>query len=198
MIPVPDAFVVQRRDEEVGPPEGVNEFRPGFLDGRVVGNRLAEWGAEAIEDGCTQELPALRLWQPVQHFAQQIIDRKGITDRVTLNGMTLMNWEVHSLPFDANYLASLRPADVDTARKGWFFRGVFDLAEAADTFFDMSGYSKGIVWINGHNLGRYWDIGPQKRLYCPAPWLKKGENSIVVFDLHAVTSPPIGGYRTME
>lgn len=33
----------------------------------------------------------------------------------------------------------------------------------------MSGYRKGVVWVNGHNLGRFWDIGPQMRLCCPAP-----------------------------
>jgi beta-galactosidase len=52
----------------------------------------------------------------------------------------------------------------------------------------MSKWKKGVVWMNGHNLGRFWSIGPQQRLYCPAPWLKAGANEVVVLDLE-VTQP---------
>jgi beta-galactosidase len=53
----------------------------------------------------------------------------------------------------------------------------------ADTYFDMSNWGKGAVWINGHNLGRYWNVGPQQSLYVPAEWLKKGINKVVVMEL---------------
>jgi beta-galactosidase GanA len=62
----------------------------------------------------------------------------------------------------------------------------------------MMNYKKGIVWVNGHNLGRYWDIGPQKRLYCPAPWLQAGRNEILVFDLHQNEAKPITAAKTLE
>ena len=81
---------------------------------------------------------------------------------------------------------------------GTFFRGTFALDTPADTFIDMTGYRKGVVWVNGHNLGRYWDIGPQKRLYCPAPWLKAGENEVIVFDLHQTEPLPLRGAKTLE
>ena len=68
----------------------------------------------------------------------------------------------------------------------------------ADTFLDMTNYKKGIVWVNGHNLGRYWEIGPQKRLYCPAPWLKSGTNEIVIFDLLQNEARPVGGARILD
>jgi beta-galactosidase GanA len=79
-----------------------------------------------------------------------------------------------------------------------FFRGTFRLDEPADTYIDMSGYRKGVVWVNGHNLGRYWDIGPQQRLYCPAPWLKVGENVIMVFDLLKTDATPLKGAGSLE
>jgi beta-galactosidase GanA len=79
-----------------------------------------------------------------------------------------------------------------------FFRGTFRLDEPADTFIDMTGYRKGVVWVNGHNLGRYWDIGPQRRLYCPAPWLKAGENEVIVFDLHKTEASPLRGAATRD
>jgi beta-galactosidase GanA len=69
--------------------------------------------------------------------------------------------------------------------------------QLADTYIDMSNYKKGVVWVNGHNLGRYWEIGPQYRLYCPAPWLNKGMNEIIVFDLHQLEAMPIKGVKEL-
>ena len=64
-----------------------------------------------------------------------------------------------------------------------FFRGSFALTELGDTFLDMRKWGKGHVWVNGHHLGRFWNIGPQQSLYVPVGWLKKGRNSIVILDL---------------
>ncbi len=130
------------------------------------------------------------------NFGQSMIDRKGITDRVTLAGMTLMNWEVFNLPFDEAYLRGLKSSKIENPRRGVFFRGTFDLKEVADTFIDMTNYRKGIIWINGHNLGRYWEIGPQYRLYCPASWLNSGTNEVTVFDVLQDESKPIKGFST--
>ena len=62
-----------------------------------------------------------------------------------------------------------------------FYRGQFTLSQTADTFLDTRGWGKGAVWINGHALGRFWNLGPQQTLYVPAPWLLKGKNEIIVF-----------------
>ena len=133
------------------------------------------------------------------NFAQFMIDRKGITDRVTLNGMTLMNWEIFKLPMDAAFVERAATADrgLDD-RPGIFFARDFQLEETGDTYFDLSNYSKGMVYVNGHNLGRYWNIGPQQRLYCPASWLKKGENKIIVFDLLQKESKEVSGKRSLD
>ena len=63
-----------------------------------------------------------------------------------------------------------------------FYEGSFILDEIGDTFIDMEDWGKGIVFINGHNIGRYWKVGPQQTLYIPGVWLKKGENKIVIFE----------------
>jgi beta-galactosidase len=55
-------------------------------------------------------------------------------------------------------------------------KGEFDLEKTGDVYLDVSLYGKGYVWINGKNLGRYWNAGPQGRLFCPGVWLKKGKN----------------------
>ena len=63
-----------------------------------------------------------------------------------------------------------------------FFKFEFDADECADTFLDLEGWGKGCTFVNGFNIGRFWKIGPQKRLYIPAPLLIKGKNEIVVFE----------------
>lgn len=119
------------------------------------------------------------------NFAQYMIDRKGITDRVTLNGMTLMNWDIYKLPMDESFIGSLKATPDAAMHDGIYYKGSFNLKDAADTYIDISNGKKGLIWVNGHNLGRYWNTGPQRRLYCPANWLKKGENEVVIFDTRA-------------
>ena len=180
----------------------LHDYATIFFNGKYIG-KLDRREAEK-----TIELPKSDIKDPVLeifveamgriNFAQQLIDRKGITDRVTLNGMTLMNWEVYNLPFNSNYIRSIRQSATVQEKPGIFFKGTFDLNEIGDTYIDMSNYKKGVVFVNGNNLGRYWEIGPQKRLYCPAPFLKKGNNEIVVFDLQVTKSENVRGKKTLD
>jgi beta-galactosidase len=180
----------------------LHDYALVFVDGAFIGTIDRRLGEKSIELPRTENpMPVLDiLVEGMGHinFAQEMIDRKGITDRVTLSGMTLMNWDVFLLPLADQWVASL-PADVAVpGRPGTFFRGSFRLDAAADTFIDLTGYRKGVVWVNGHNLGRYWDIGPQKRLYCPASWLEAGQNDVVVLDLHQADPRPLKGASTLE
>jgi hypothetical protein len=178
----------------------LHDYATVFLNGTLVGTLDRRLGENAIE------LPVSNVAMPVLeilvegmghiNFAQELIDRKGITDRVSLAGMTLMNWQVFPLPLDDRFMTALMmmpPPVPSTVRPGMFFTGSFQLDVPADTWIDMSGYKKGVVWVNGRNLGRYWDIGPQARLYCPAPWLRAGDNEVVVFDLHKTEASPLRG-----
>ncbi|MEW1845374.1 beta galactosidase jelly roll domain-containing protein [Nonomuraea angiospora] len=64
-----------------------------------------------------------------------------------------------------------------------FAVAVVDVETPADTFLALPGSRRGLVWVNGFLLGRYWDIGPQVTLYCPAPLLRAGENTVTVLEL---------------
>ena len=178
----------------------LHDYATVFVDGRYVGKLDRREGEETIELPKTASaMPKLTILVEAMgriNFAQFMIDRKGITDRVTLNGMTLMNWKVYSLPLEDAWVGALKEGTVD-ARPGVFFRGQFEVAKPADTFLDMSGYVKGIVWVNGRNLGRYWEIGPQKRLYCPGAWLRAGRNEITVLDLHRTGAATVAGYPAL-
>lgn len=175
----------------------LHDYATVFLNGKYIGKIDRRLGEKTID------IPVSDVQNPVLeilvegmgriNFADALIDRKGITDRVVLNGMTLMNWEVYGLPMTEKFVQDLSASATNATKPGQFFKATFNLDKTGDTYIDMSAYKKGIVWVNGHNLGRYWEIGPQKRLYCPAPWLKKGANEIVVFDLHQEAAAPVSG-----
>jgi beta-galactosidase len=107
--------------------------------------------------------------------------RKGL-EAATLDGAELRDWEMFSLPLAS--VENLRPADAPFAGPT-FYRGTFDVTTLAGTFLDLRNWSFGVVWVNGHNLGRYWDRGALRSLFVPAQWLKAGANEIVVLELHA-------------
>ena len=74
---------------------------------------------------------------------------------------------------------------------------MLQLDKVGDCYIDMQNFTKEIVYINGHNLGRYWNVGPQFRLYCPGAWLKAGDNEIVVFDFHQTEPGCIRGVESL-
>jgi beta-galactosidase len=114
---------------------------------------------------------------------------KGIQS-ATLDGKPLTGWQVLSLPMTPTDVAAATPYPALTTLTGpHFATATFSLAKTGDTFLDVSALGKGLVWINGHPLGRFWNIGPQETLYLPAPWLKTGQNTITVFDLIAAKGP---------
>jgi len=108
-------------------------------------------------------------------------ERQGINGSVTLVGKELSDWQVFLLPMDDLSKLRFSKASADTSQGPAFYRGQFDFHDTGDTFLDTRGWGKGAVWINGHALGRFWNLGPQQTLYIPAPWLHKGVNDVVVF-----------------
>ncbi len=110
-------------------------------------------------------------------------NKKGITASVTLNKTELLNWEMRSLPFSSISNLRFTKGNKKIAESPVMKMGEFILNEVNDTYLDMRKWGKGVVWINGHNLGRYWSIGPQQTIYVPAEWLTVGKNEVVVLEL---------------
>ena len=107
-------------------------------------------------------------------------ERIGITKRALWRGEPVEGWSIYPLPMQApDQLAFKNEACAGPC----FYEGHFKIGKASDTFLDVRSLGKGAVWINGHAIGRYWDIGPQQTLYIPGVWLKDGDNQIVVFDV---------------
>lgn len=125
------------------------------------------------------------------NYGSKIPDNhKGITEKVLLGGQELRGWNIYSLPMKDPAKLKL---DGKTGQGPTIYRGQFDLATTGDAFLDLRGWGKGVVWVNGHNLGRYWWIGPQQTLYVPGVWLKPGKNDIAVFEQLKTDSPSIEG-----
>jgi beta-galactosidase len=117
-------------------------------------------------------------------------ERAGITGRVTLAGRPLLGWQIYPLPM--NEINKLHFSDKPCSGP-CFYRGRFELSATGDTFLDTTQFTKGQLWLNDRALGRIWNVGPQQALYAPGPWLEKGRNEIVVFDLEGKSGASVQG-----
>ena len=183
--------------------ERLSDYATVFIDGQYVGSLDRRLGQKeiTIPDGAkiidrTVEILVEGMGR-INYSDRMDTDRKGISG-VKLNGKPLTGWEAELLPLDDRWVSGLSQSRGVSNRKGQFFRASFDLKATADTFFDMRKYVRGVAWVNGHNLGRFWNIGPQFRLYCPASWLKKGSNTVTVFDMEGTEVKAVEGFAEMR
>ena len=107
-------------------------------------------------------------------------ESKGITKEVRLNGKALTGWQIYNLPMNDPAKLDFK---TDACTGPCFARGSFNLTKTGDSYLDTSKLGKGFVWINGHELGRFWQVGPQRALFVPASWLNAGSNEVIIFDL---------------
>lgn len=108
--------------------------------------------------------------------------RKGISGGVKINDHRHFGFEIYPLPLDERQLAALDFGIGYIENTPAFYRFELDIDEPCDTFLDTDGFGKGCAFVNGFNIWRFWEIGPQKRLYIPAPLLQIGKNTIVIFE----------------
>jgi beta-galactosidase len=127
------------------------------------------------------------------NYGPDLLDRKGITEGVILGQQYLYGWTIRCLPLCD--LSRLRFDEVPSPAFPAFpafWRGRFRVDGAVcDTFLALPGWRKGVAWLNGINLGRYWDRGPQRTLYVPRPFLRAGDNELVVLELHGMQQPQV-------
>jgi beta-galactosidase len=158
----------------------------------VNGQRVGTLDRRERQDSLLVKLPAGQVQLDILvenlgriNFGEYLLQNtKGITKSVTLGGKELTGWQQFGLPFDRAPAVASAGAKAPAASSGPALRtATFSVATPTDTYLDLRQWGKGAVWVNGHNLGRYWAIGPQQTLYVPAEWLKKGQNTITVLEL---------------
>ena len=159
-----------------------------FINGKFIGTVDRNMKDPAVTTECDED--DLQIDILVENmgrinYGAYLYDQKGITEGCRLNRQFLFGWQIFTLPLkdlqNIKYspIAGLKKQDTPT-----FYKGTFNTDTPCDTFLEIPTGEKGVAWINGFNLGRYWDIGPQKRLYVPAPLLQKGSNELILFEQH--------------
>ncbi|MCD8071628.1 MAG: beta-galactosidase, partial [Alistipes sp.] len=174
--------------------EGLRDYATVYVNGErkgVLNRRDKEYSMEIdIPFNSTLDILVENMGR-INYGPQINFNTKGIISPVVIGGNEISgSWEMYGLPLgEMPDAASIKKSNLYTGAKmssltgspAYYF-GTFHLEETGDTFLDMEPWGKGIVFVNGHNLGRYWEIGPQQTLYVPGVWLREGENTIVVFE----------------
>ena len=172
-----------------------------YIDGELVGRldrRRSENSIKLTNVRKGAQLDILVEAMGRVNFGEAIHDRKGITKSVQLitdkRITTLKNWEVFNLPVNYEFAADKKFEKISEAQDvPAYYRGTFNVSRVGDTFIDLSKWGKGLVWINGKAIGRFWEIGPQQTLFMPGAWLKEGENEIIILDHKGPESMTVRG-----
>lgn len=165
---------------------GLHDRAQVFLDGKALGvlhrNRPNQkLKVNVPEAGAQLDILVENMGRV--NFGPELMDRKGILGGVLLNGHFVFDWQAFCLPLeDPTKLGFTRISD--PLAEPAFYRAEFTVDQPRDTFLSLSGWTKGVAWVNGFNLGRYWKVGPQQSLYVPATVLKPGKNELILFELH--------------
>ncbi|WP_020661529.1 glycoside hydrolase family 35 protein [Amycolatopsis benzoatilytica] len=163
-----------------------------FLDGVLVGTLLREHHDRAVPLPGGGELLVLVEDLGRVNYGPRIGEPKGIIGGAEFDGRPLSGWEV--LPIDLDGVPGLFgepggiPADGPLAGPV-AVRAEFEAEEPADLFLDTGDWGKGMAWVNGFLLGRYWRRGPQRTLYVPGPVVRAGRNELVVLELDTLLRP---------
>jgi beta-galactosidase len=164
---------------------GLRDFATVYINGEKVGelNRYYKNYSMDIDIPFNATLEILVENMGRINYGSEIIHNlKGIISPVVINGNEITgNWQMYKFPLGEKPDLNSFP-NKNTIGRPAFYSGNFKRDKTGDTFLDMRKWGKGIVFINGHNLGRYWNAGPQQTLFVPGVWLKKGENEIVIFE----------------
>ena len=189
---------------------GIADYATVYVNGKKVGelNRMMDKDSILVDIPFNSTLDILVENLGRINYGARIQDNhKGIIRPITIDGSQISGqWKMYRLPMSEMPQLSSLP---EGYRQGCpvLYHATFQLEKVGDTFLDMEKWGKGIVFVNGHNLGRYWNLGPQQTLYVPGCWLKEGKNEIVVFEqlndnrqyaFHAVDVPILDKLKTTE
>lgn len=185
-----------------------NAYHLGPIKDRGI--LLVDGSEEAVvfnEKNCSIDISSSRWSNTTSHTLDMLVenmgrenhfysypktDLKGIDSKILLNGVESTQLEVYSLDFSETYMDKLEQMshfdlipEEENLTGPAMYRGELQVSDTPkDTYLLMDGWTKGIVLVNDFNIGRYWNVGPQKALYVPGVLLNTGLNVIKVFELH--------------
>ena len=179
----------------------VHDWAQVFADGKLLGRLDRRRGEFTLDLKSTlkkgTQLDILIETMGRVNFDKSIHDRKGITNKVEVvsgkNTVELKDWMVYNLPPFYEFVSDKKYQKGKALDAPAYYRATFNLDKTGDTFLDMQTWGKGMVWVNGHAMGRFWEIGPQQTLFMPGCGLKEGENEIIVLDLKGPVETKVMG-----
>ncbi|WP_255550968.1 beta-galactosidase family protein [Granulicella sp. dw_53] len=154
----------------------VNGTLSGVMDRRLATNelKLSVHGGERL-DLLVENSGRI-------NFTTKLLgERAGILGDVHLGSDVLHGWDIVPLPIPQAPTAGYKKA---ACAGPCFYQGDLQVSAPADTYLNTERLGKGVVWVNGHLLGRFWNIGPSGSLFLPGAWLQAGKNRITVLDLN--------------
>lgn len=191
-----------------------HDFAQVFVDDKYIGKLDRRLGEKELTLPAVREGAKLDILVEAMgriNFGRAIKDFKGIVGEVTVTEprgkhnftCKLKDWKVYNIEdtYDTyTAIGEFMPTEAftpgaDGRLPRGVYRGTVKVNKVGDTFLDFSTWGKGLVYVNGHPMGRIWEIGPQQTLYMPGCWLKKGENEILVFDILGPRDTKVAGLR---
>lgn len=183
--------------------EDVHDYALIYLDKKQVGEIDRRKGNFAVSLPARSHSGQLQVLVEATgrvNYGGLMHDRKGIHGKVWLDDGSkpreLKGWTNYPIPLGEKTLpVHYQPLTAKGRPSAGFYKASFHVTAQEDTYLDMRNWHKGLVWVNGICLGRYWNIGPTQTMYLPGCWLKKGDNEVIVFDLYGNTHPFLQGLR---
>jgi beta-galactosidase len=173
--------------------EALHSYARVYLDGRLAGvvdRRLGQKDL-TIDARAGQRLDILVENSGRVNFTTQIRrERAGVLGDVKLKGVVLHGWDVTPMPFND---LSMDGYSQQGCVGPCFYRGELMIKMPGDTFMNTAALGKGVIWVNGHLLGRFWNVGPMGSLFLPGAWLHAGANQITILDLNGGASVTVRG-----
>ncbi len=168
--------------------DGLQDRATVYADGKYVATRMRDRDESGVPiklplsgvdiDILVENVARINFGQKMQR------ENKGILNYISLQQLRLNGWKHRALPLkDISGLKYKPLTDEITDNQPVFLKGTFDAEAGVDTFVKTVGFTRGCIWVNGFNLGRYWNVGPQFTLYCPGALLKDKGNVIEIFDV---------------
>lgn len=161
----------------------MHQYARVYVDGKLAGSADRRFGGHTamIEAAAGARLDVLVENTGRINFGPRILgERVGLLTDVSIGGKTLTGWNIYSLPMDA--VGKMRFSKA-ACEGPCFYRGSLQVSAPANTYLDTRELSKGALWVDGKNVGRFWKVGPQGALFLPASWQKAGANEVIAFDL---------------
>ncbi|MBR4766361.1 MAG: beta-galactosidase, partial [Clostridia bacterium] len=125
------------------------------------------------------------------NYGRRLADRKGITYGAGFGNNYIYHWKAYPLPLDNTERIKWTDTTAFDGTATFFYTELNIEDEPRDTFIKTKGFGKGVIIVNGRVLSRYWETGPQRSAYLPAPFLQKGKNTIVLLETEGLEKPEI-------